>query len=135
MNVTLPIQLRARRASREFVSSPSNEIGAWRIFAGSTLLKACTLTTAYRRPSISLVTTGTTPQRRQVWNSAVRVPKEYWETSAASRTFTRSVAAGFDAHTPRCFWQNVQAHARAGISAGSGAHSRSKQMLPQWQLP
>jgi hypothetical protein len=38
------------------------------------LSKAFTLTTAYRLPAMSLVTTGTMPQVVQTWNCAVFVP-------------------------------------------------------------
>src|SRR2546423_3358497 len=84
---------------------------------------------------MSLVTSGTVPQRAQMWNVAVSVPKAYFETRAGSATLTRSIAEGLDVHTPLCFVQNVQPHARAGISAGSGSQVSAKEMLPQWQLP
>src|SRR5712671_3269441 len=66
---------------------------------------------------------------------AVRVPKAYFDTSAESRTATASLALGFEVQTPPCLTQNVQPHARAGISGGSPSHSSSKAMLPQWHLP
>src|SRR5882762_778519 len=66
---------------------------------------------------------------------AVRVPKAYFDTSAASRTATANLAFGFEVQTPPCFTQKVQPHARAGISGGSPFHSSSKAMLPQWHLP
>src|SRR5712664_659646 len=66
---------------------------------------------------------------------AVRVPKAYFDTSAASPTATASLALGFEVQTPPCFTQKVQPHARAGISGGSPSHSSSKAILPQWHLP
>jgi hypothetical protein len=82
-----------------------------------------------------LVTTGTTPQRAQTWNAAVRVPKAYADTASASRTVMRSAPAGWAVHTPPCFMQNEQVQARAGISVGSGCQVSTKEMFPQWQLP
>lgn len=82
-----------------------------------------------------LVTTGTIPQRAQVWNSAVRVPNAYLDTSAESSTTTFSTPPGLEVHTPPCLVQNEQVQARAGISAGSGSQAREKEMFPQWHLP
>jgi hypothetical protein len=70
-----------------------------------------------------------------MWNSAVRVPKAYFETSAGSSTTTRNTPFGLEVHTPPCLVQNEQPQARAGISAGSGSQARLKAMLPQWHLP
>ena len=98
-------------------------------------MNALTLTTAYSAPSIRLVTTGTAPQRLHTWKTAVPVPNEYFETGSGSFTSMRSLPSGFDVHTPPCFVQKVQSHARAGISRGSGSQSSVKPMLPQWQLP
>jgi len=67
--------LRARRSSRDSTFSSSKDTGAWLTRARAVSSNALTLTTAYSRPSISLLTTGTTPHRRQTWNVAVRVPK------------------------------------------------------------
>src|SRR5207344_2504220 len=57
-NFTSAIQLRLRRARRDSTPSPSNETGPGLSIAGSTFSNAFTLTTAYVRPSRSLVTTG-----------------------------------------------------------------------------
>src|SRR2546425_4387664 len=75
------------------------------------------------------------PQRAQVWNSAVRVPKEYLDTSAGSLITTSRAPRGLEVHTPPCLAQNEQVQARAGISAGSGSQTREKEMFPQWHLP
>jgi hypothetical protein len=91
-----------------------------------------TLTTAYTRSSIRLVTTGTTPQRAQTWNSAVHVPNAYLDTREDCRTTTTRDAPGLDVQTPPCLVQNEQVQARAGISAGSGSHLRVNAMLRQW---
>src|SRR6266571_3519552 len=48
---------------------------------------------------------------------------------------TRFNIFAFEVQTPPCFTQNVQPHARAGISGGSPSHSSSKAILPQWHLP
>jgi len=82
-----------------------------------------------------LVTTGTIPQRAQVWNSAVRVPNAYLDTSEGSLTTTFSAPPGLEVHTPPCLVQNEQVQARAGISAGSGSQVSEKEMFPQWHLP
>ena len=97
--------------------------------------KACTLTTAYTRPSIELVTTGTTPQVAHTWNSAVPVPKEYFETRDESAIAMRNAPFGFDVQRPPCLEQNEQSHARAGISTGSGSHVSVNATFPQWHLP
>src|SRR5258706_2260906 len=47
----------------------------------------------------------------------------------------RSDPFALDVQTPPCFTQNEQSHARVGISRGSAPQSKSKEMLPQWQLP
>lgn len=133
--VTLAIQLRARRSSRDWVSSSPKLAEVRRIIDGSTSSNALTLTTAYRCPSIRLVMTGTTPQRAHVWKSAVPVPKAYLETCDGSRTRTFSAPLGCDVQTPPCFVQNEQSQARAGISSGSGCQSNEKAMFPQWHLP
>jgi hypothetical protein len=65
VNFTSPIQFRFLRVSREASVSSPKLIGARRSRDGSTFSNEWTLTTAYRRPSISLVTSGTTPQREQ----------------------------------------------------------------------
>src|SRR5712692_3260537 len=75
------------------------------------------------------------PQRAQVWNSAVRVPNAYLDTSEGSSTTTFSAPLGLEVHTPPCLVQNEQVQARAGISAGSGSQVREKEMFPQWHLP
>ena len=75
------------------------------------------------------------PQRAQVWNSAVRVPNAYLDTSEASLTATFSAPLGLEVHTPPCLVQNEQLQARAGISTGSGSQVREKEMFPQWHLP
>src|SRR5436305_1906379 len=85
--------------------------------------------------SISLVTTGTTPHLVQMWNCAVSVPKTYRDTWAASAMATVSLPVGLEVHTPPCFVQKEQVHARAGMLTGSGSHSSSNVMFPQWQLP
>jgi hypothetical protein len=84
---------------------------------------------------MSLVTTGTTPQLVQMWNWAVLVPKAYRETLAGSATETTSLPVEQEVHTPPCLVQKEQVQARAGISTGSGSHSSSNEMFPQWQLP
>src|SRR5436190_19648825 len=71
----------------------------------------------------------------QMWKSAVCVPNAYFDTSDGSFTVKRSLPLGFDVHTPPCFVQKLQSHARAGISVGSGSHVSVKATLPQWQLP
>src|SRR5207302_6260643 len=124
-----------RRARRASSLSPSNVIGARRTSAGSTPSNALTLTTAYSRPSMRLVTTGTMPHAEQIWNSAVLVPNAYFDTRVRSLTLTLSDPPGHDVHTPPCFVQNEHVHARAGISDGSGGQSRVNDMLPQWQPP
>ena len=78
-----------------------------------------------------LVTTGTTPQFMQTWNSAVFVPKAYAETRLESLMRTVNEAVGQEVQTPPCFTQNEQPQARAGISPGSGCQSSTKEMLPQ----
>src|SRR5207302_1898931 len=85
--------------------------------------------------SIRLVTTGTMPQRAQVWNCAVRVPNAYLDMSEGCLTTTFSAPPGLEVHTPPCLVQNEQVHARAGISAGSGSQVRENEMFPQWHLP
>ena len=56
----------SRRASRSASDSESKvALSRWSI-EGSTLSNAFTLTTAYVLPSISLVTSGTAPQREQM---------------------------------------------------------------------
>src|SRR6185437_16123425 len=87
------------------------------------------------QPSISLVTSGTTPQRAHTWNVAVRVPNAYLDTRPASAIATVRRARGFDVQTPPCVLQNVQSQARAGISGGSPSQSSRKAMLPQWHWP
>ena len=82
-----------------------------------------------------LVTTGTTPQRAHVWNSAVRVPNAYLDTSEGSLIAIFSAPFGLEVHTPPCLTQNEQVQARAGISAGSGSQRRENEMFPQWHLP
>src|SRR5687767_8916396 len=82
-----------------------------------------------------LVTTGTMPQRLQILNSAVLVPKVYFDTSEGCLTATSSAPAGLEVHTPPCLVQNEQPQARAGISAGSGSQVREKERFPQWHLP
>jgi hypothetical protein len=79
------------------------------------LSNALTLTTAYNLSSILEVTTGTMPQRAQVWNEAFRVPKVYLDTSAGFSITIRRAPRGFDVHTPPCLEQNEQLQARAGI--------------------
>src|SRR5687767_1117992 len=132
---TFAIQLRLRRARRVSACSASKLIGARLSKAESTFSNALTLTTAYRRSSIRLVTTGTMPQRAQTRNSAVSVPNAYLETRERSLRATSSAPRGFDVHTPPCFWQKVQSHARAGICVGSGSHVSENEMFPQWHLP
>jgi hypothetical protein len=83
------------------------------------------------RPSISLVTTGTTPHAEQTWKSAVFVPNEYLVTSEGSRTETLSAPVGQAVHTPPCFVQKEQVQARAGIRDGSGSQFSENPMLPQ----
>src|SRR4029077_11220746 len=82
-----------------------------------------------------LVTTGTTPQRAHTWNSAVRVPCAYFDTSAGSLTVTSSAPRGYEVHTPPCLAQNEQLQARAWISVGLGSQVSENEMLPQWQVP
>src|SRR2546426_1219546 len=71
------------------------------------------------------------PQRAQVWNSAVRVPNEYLDTSARSLITTSRAPRGLEVHTPPCLMQNEQLQARAGISAGSGSQVRENEIFPQ----
>jgi hypothetical protein len=71
----------------------------------------------------------------QIWNRAVFVPKTYRETLAGSAIVTVRSPVGQEVHTPPCLVQNEQVHERAGISFGSGSHSKSNPMFPQWQLP
>src|SRR5260221_9245097 len=75
------------------------------------------------------------PHRVQMWNSQVRVPNTYLDTSAGSLTCTCRAPPGLEVHTPPCLVQNEQVQARAGISAGSGSQTREKEMFPQWHLP
>src|SRR5712664_111170 len=75
------------------------------------------------------------PHRAQVWNSAVRVPNAYLDTSEGSLTTTSSTPPGLEVHTPPCLVQNEQVQARTGISAGSGSQAREKEMFPQWHFP
>src|SRR5207244_12802406 len=75
------------------------------------------------------------PQRAQVWNSAVRVPNEYLDTSAGSLITTSRAPHGLEVHTPPCLMQKEQLQARAGISAGSGSQVRGNEMFQQWHLP
>src|SRR5688572_5434729 len=133
--LTSAIQLRLRRASRSAVASPSKSAAARLSIFLSMLSSAFTLTTAYTRPSIVLVTSGTMPQRLQMWKSAVRVPKVYLETREGSWIVTSSAPFGFEVHTPPCFVQNEQPQARAGICAGSGSQVSENAMFPQWHLP
>src|SRR5436189_5430156 len=105
MNRTSGIQPRLRRARRDSTFSPSKSAALRRSSDCGTLLNALTLTTAYRRLSISLVTTGATPQRAQMWNCAVDVPNEYLETRAGSRMVTARAPDGHEVHTPPCLTQ------------------------------
>src|SRR5438132_11889038 len=75
------------------------------------------------------------PHCEQIWNSAVRVPKAYLETSDGSLTVTFKAPRGLEVHTPPCLMQNEQPQARAGISVGSGSQVSENEMLPQWHLP
>src|SRR5260370_32610057 len=75
------------------------------------------------------------PHRAQVWNSAVRVPNAYLDTSEGSLTTISRAAPGLEVHTPPCLVQKEQVQARVGISAGSGSQAREKEMFPQWHLP
>ena len=97
---TSEIQLRRLRASRDSMSSPSKWAAVRRSHAGSILSSALMLTTAYTWSSISLVTSGTVPQREQTRKVAVPVPKAYFDTSDASRSVTASVDLGLDVQTP-----------------------------------
>src|SRR5204862_5923759 len=125
MNSTSGIQPRLRRARRDATFSPAKSAALRRSSACGTVLNALTLTTAYRRLSISLVTTGATPQREQMWNCAVDVPNEYSETRVGSRIVTASAPDAHEVHTPPCLTQKLQLHARAGISVGCGSHLSS----------
>lgn len=75
------------------------------------------------------------PHRAQMWNSAVRVPNAYLDTSQGSSIATSRVLPGLEVHMPPCLVQKEQVQARAGISAGSGAQVSEKEMFPQWHLP
>src|ERR1700730_3202752 len=75
------------------------------------------------------------PHREHVWNSAVRVPNAYLDTSKGSSTTTFRAPLGLEVHTPPCLMQNEHVQARAGISAGSGSQVRENEMFPQWHLP
>lgn len=111
--------------------SPLKDAGIGLSIERSTLSKAFTLTTAYKRPSISLVTTGTAPQYRQIRNCAVRVPNAYRATSSPFFTFTMRAPFGLEVQTPPCFVQNEQSQARAAIAVGDDGQSSSKEMLAQ----
>src|SRR5262249_33182066 len=132
---TSAIQLCLRRLRRACSFSPSKVAGARRSSAGSTFSNALTLTTAKRRPSIRLVTTGTTPHAVHTCNSAVFVPNAFFDTRTRSLTLTVSDPVGQEVQTPPCFAQNEQVQARAGISDGSGCQSSANEILPQWQRP
>jgi hypothetical protein len=80
---------------------------------------------------MSLVATGTAPQTLQTWKQAVFVPKEYFETRDGSDTSTTRDPVGQDVQTPPRFTQNVQEHALAGISFGSGCQSSMRETFPQ----
>ena len=82
-----------------------------------------------------LVTTGTTPQRAQMWNCAVFVPNSYFDTADGSSTATFSEPVGHEVQTPPCFTQNEQVQARAGMTEGSGSHASVKEMFEQWHFP
>src|SRR6266498_923364 len=75
------------------------------------------------------------PHCEQIWNSAVRVPNAYFETSEGFLTATFNAPRGLEVHTPPCLMQNEQPQARAGISVGSGSQVREKEIFPQWHLP
>lgn len=82
-----------------------------------------------------LVTTGATPHLEQTWKRAVLVPKQYFDTSEGSLTFTLSEPVGQEVQTPPCFVQKEQVQARAGISEGTGSQLSVNEMFPQWHLP
>ena len=75
------------------------------------------------------------PHLEQMWNSAVSVPKAYFDTSEGSPMVTLSEPVGHEVQTPPCLVQKEQVQARAGISEGSGSQARANEMFPQWQLP
>jgi hypothetical protein len=135
MYSTSAIQLRFHRARRAPLSSLSKSVDSRRMSERSMSSKALTLTTPYSLSSIREVTTGTTPQRAQVWNDALCVPNAYLDTNAGSCTTIRKAPRGLEVHKPPCLEQNVQEQARAGIWAGSGSHVREKEMFPQWHFP
>src|SRR5271169_3989146 len=82
-----------------------------------------------------LMTTGTTPQRAQATNSAVRVPNAYLDTSEGSLTTTSNALLGLEVQTPPCLVQKEHVQMRTGIWAGAGSQVREKEMFPQWHLP
>jgi hypothetical protein len=135
MYSTSAIQLSFHRAMRAPLSSLSKLVDSRRIIERSMSSKALTLTTPYSLPSIREVTTGTTPQRAQVWNEAFCVPKAYLDTNVGSCTTIRRAPRGLEVHKPPCLEQNVQEQARAGIWEGSGSHVRVKEIFPQWHFP
>ena len=63
------------------------------------------------------------------------MPKTYREMLAGSLIERVSLPVGQEVHTPPCLAQKEHMQARAGMSAGSGSHSNSNEMFPQWQLP
>ena len=125
------VQLRRRRATRLSVLSPSKLLGVSASSDLSTLSKVLTFTTAYRAPSITHVTIGTTPHVLHTWKSAVFVPNRYWPDWEASAIASRNRPVGCDVQTPRCFLQCPQPHARTGIVCPEPGQSSVNRMLPQ----
>jgi len=125
------VQLRRRRATRLSVLSPSKLLGVSASSDLSTLSKVLTFTTAYRAPSITHVTIGTTPHVLHTWKSAVLVPNRYWPDWEASAIASRNRPVGCDVQTPRCFLQCPQPHARTGIVCPEPGQSSVNRMLPQ----
>lgn len=85
------------------VPARSSRRAAWSSRAHSNWTSGIQLRFLRARRLSKLVTTGTTPQRAQIWKSAVFVPKEYLETSARSFTANCSLPLGLDVHTPRAW--------------------------------
>jgi hypothetical protein len=86
--------------------------------------------TAYGIPSIVQVAIGITPQVRQMWKSAVLVPKRYrftwiWRWKRPS---------GWEVQTALCFVHSAQLQARTGIACPDCGLSSLTRTVPQWQL-
>ena len=82
-------------------------------------------------PSISLVTKGTAPQRRQIRKIAVSVPNLYSVVISGSLTLPRSTPAGCEVYAPPCLTQKLQAHTRTGNGSDNSGLENSNDRLPQ----